>query len=341
MVKQFFLCLAVVAAVPAFADTIQLKDKAVVVGKVLAEKRDQVAVDIGYTVLTIPRNQIQKISRSDKADPVETTARPTVAASPPTASPAPDSGPKSPAETAPRFYAAPNKPSASQSVRDLVNQIGESVVQVRTPGSIGSGFIINEDGFLITNFHVIEGETQISVEVYHQRNGQLERKSYKQVRIIAINKFEDLALLKIEEKDAPKFKNVLMGSSDPLAVGERVFAIGSPMGLERTVTEGILSTKTRQLGGELYLQTTAQINPGNSGGPLFNMAGEVIGVTNMKITFGEGLGFAIPVEAVKFFLDHRDAYAYSNDNPSNAYRYLEPPSRARHPSNDKTPEKVN
>jgi serine protease Do len=114
-------------------------------------------------------------------------------------------------------------------------------------------------------------------------------------------------------------------------VGDRVFAIGSPLGLERTVTEGIMSTKTRQMQGTLYLQTTAQINPGNSGGPLFNLRGEVVGVTNMKITFGEGLGFAIPIEVVKHFLNHRDAYAYDNDNPSNAYRYLEPPSRMKQP----------
>jgi serine protease Do len=100
--------------------------------------------------------------------------------------------------------------------------------------------------------------------------------------------------------------------------------------LERTVTSGILSTKTRELEGELYLQTSTQINPGNSGGPLFNLAGEVVGVTNMKITFGEGLGFAIPAELVKSFLDHRDAFAYSADNPNNPYRYLDPPSRSRH-----------
>ena len=182
----------------------------------------------------------------------------------------------------------------------------------------------------ITNFHVTEGETQISVEVYHQEKDQLRRKTYKQVRVIALNKFADLALLKVDDKDAPKFRFVPLGSADALSVGERVFAIGSPMGLERTVTEGILSTKTREVGGLLYLQTTAQINPGNSGGPLFNLSGEVIGVTNMKLTAGEGLGFAIPVESVKYFLDHRDAFTYSNDNPSNPYRYLDPPSHTRH-----------
>jgi serine protease Do len=203
------------------------------------------------------------------------------------------------------------------------------VVQVRAPSGLGSGFFLNDEGYLITNFHVIEGETQISVEVYHQTNGQLERKTYRQVRIVAMNKFQDLALLKIEDPGAGAFASAVLGGTDTLAVGERVFAIGSPLGLERTVTEGIVSTKTRQLQGEIFLQTSAQINPGNSGGPLFNLRGEVIGVTNMKINFGEGLGFAIPVEQVCRFLEHRDAFAYDNDNPSNAYRYLEPPRRLK------------
>jgi serine protease Do len=302
-----------------------LKDKAAVVGKVLAEKRDQVAVDVGYTVLVIPRNQILKILKSETAEPafkavsLSRSAIETETKAETTRIPEPSSG----------LYTVSTSAMPTRPVRDLVNQLGEAVVQVRTPSGLGSGFILNEDGFLMTNFHVIEGETQISVEVYHQTAGALERKSYKDIRIIAINKFGDLALLKIDDKDAPKFKSVLLGSADALAVGEGVFAIGSPLGLERTVTEGILSTKTRQLAGELFLQTTAQINPGNSGGPLFNLRGEVVGITNMKITFGEGLGFAIPVEAVKFFLDHREAFAYSNDNPGNAYRYLEPPSRTR------------
>ncbi len=299
------------------ADTIQLKDKAAIIGRVLAEKSDHIAVDVGYTVLVIPRNQVVKIVRGDT---------PALASKPPRGQkPAATEVP----EPGPGFYWAPNKPAPIRSVLELVNQIGEAVVQVRTPSGLGSGFFLNEDGFLITNFHVIEGETRISVEVYHQKDGQLDRTTYKQVRIIALNKFADLALLKVDEKDAPKFKFVPLGSADALSVGETVFAIGSPLGLERTVTEGILSTKTREVGGLLYLQTTAQINPGNSGGPLFNLSGEVIGVTNMKVSAGEGLGFAIPVESVKFFLDHRDAFAYSNDNPGNPYRYLEPPSRTR------------
>jgi serine protease Do len=296
------------AASAACADTVQLKDKAAVTGKILAEKPDSVVVDVGYTVLVIPRGDVEKISKTGEVlPPAASVVSPLL-------------------NLAPQFYTAGALASPARDVSSLVKQIGQAVVQVRTPEGLGSGFFINPDGYLITNFHVIEGETEISVEVYHQQDGQLQRDVYKQVRIVAINKFHDLALLHIEDKNAPKFKYVTLGSSDALNVGDGVFAIGSPLGLERTVTQGIISTKTRELEGELYLQTTAQINPGNSGGPLFNFAGEVVGVTNMKITFGEGLGFAIPVELVKSFLDHRDAFAYSTDNPNNPYRYLPPPS---------------
>jgi len=326
MLKQclgFFLALCCATAPGA---TVELKGKASVTGTILAEKRDQIVIDIGYTVLVIPRNQVLKLLHDN-----DVAAQSIVA-------PAPTSAPSAPALAVPAapdavagqdFYRTAAASVQEQSVRELVNTIGSSVVQVRTPAGLGSGFFINPEGFLITNFHVVEGETQISVEVYAIKNGQMERTSYKQVRIIALNKFGDLALLHVEDKDAPKFASVPLGNSDKLSVGDRVFAIGSPLGLERTVTEGILSTKTRELEGSLYLQTTAQINPGNSGGPLFNLRGEVVGVTNMKITMGEGLGFAIPVESVEHFLNHRDAFAYDNDNPSSPYRYLEPPSRVK------------
>jgi serine protease Do len=318
----FLSALVACGLLSALADTVQLKDEAAITGKVLAEKPDHIAVDVGYTVLVVPRNQVVKIVKGDGAAP---------AAKPPRASKAAAASASTEvAEAKPAFYSAPNKPAPVRTVRELVNQIAEAVVQVKTPNGLGSGFFLNADGFLITNFHVIENETQISVEVYHQKDGQLDRKTYKQIKIIALNKFGDLALLKVDDKDAPRLKFVPLGNADALSVGERVFAIGSPLGLERTVTEGILSTKTREMAGALYLQTTAQINPGNSGGPLFNLSGEVIGVTNMKATAAEGLGFAIPVESVRFFLEHRDAFAYANDNPGNPYRYLEPPSRIGH-----------
>jgi serine protease Do len=317
---KYCLSALLCAAVAASGATVQLREKASVTGTILAEKHDTIVVDLGYTVLAIPRNQVVKILDDQVAPEKATSGK------------APKSSTKPPVTTEKGYktmFQTSATPPKERSVRELVSILGESVVQVRTPGGLGSGFFINEDGYLITNFHVTEGETQISIEVFHSRGGELERKVYKNVRIVALNKFADLALLKVDDKDAPKFVPVALGDSESLAVGERVFAIGSPLGLERTVTEGIISTKTRQFQGDLYLQTTAQINPGNSGGPLFNMRGEVIGVTNMKITFGEGLGFAIPIEQVKFFLIHRDSFAYDNDNPSNAYRYLEPPSRAK------------
>jgi serine protease Do len=316
------LSVVAVAAMSALAEPVQieLKGKSVISGDILAEKPDQVVVDVGYTVLVVPRSQIAEIKRPEAK---------TTKAVEPVIPPVVQEG----------LFRVATTPPPERTVKELVNQLGEGVVQVRTPSGTGSGFILNEEGFLITNFHVVEGETEISIEVYHQRRGQLERKTYKQVRLVAMNKFADLTLLKIDDEKAPKFVPVLLGDADALGVGERVFAIGSPLGLERTVTEGIVSTKTRQMQGELYLQTTTQINPGNSGGPLFNLRGEVVGVTNMKIMFGEGLGFAIPVSAVKYFLNHRDAYAYDNDNPVSAYRYLEPPSRMKQTAASETDKK--
>jgi serine protease Do len=294
MFMRLVLILLLSAGLTATAETNELKDNATVVGRILTEKAESIVVDLGFSVVTIPRTAILKISQETE---IPKTDKPPLA-------------PGTISKTGLFQVTAGGHPD--KTVRELVGDLGEAVVQVRTPGGLGSGFILNEEGYLITNFHVIEGETQISIEVYHQKKGQLDRKLYKQVRIIAMNKFQDLALLRIDDADAPEFVSLPLGDSDALGVGERVFAIGSPLGLERTVTEGILSTKTRQFQGGLYLQTTAQINPGN-----------------MKLAFVEGIGFAIPVESVKYFLNHRDAYAYDNDNPSNAYRYLTPPSRLK------------
>lgn len=294
-------------SLPLLGATIELKGEGSITGRILAEKPESVILDLGFTVISIPRSEILDILEGTK--PTNSDPK----------------GSESEVKRGLYFQGAGSLPE--RSVQALARELGEAVVQVKTPSGLGSGFIIHPEGYLITNFHVIEGENQIAVEVYHRKAGELDRHLYKKVRIIAMNKYFDLALLKLEPDDPPvdSFKHVLLGNAKDLEVGDRLFAIGSPLGLERTVTEGILSTKTRQVEGTLFLQTTAQINPGNSGGPLFNLRGEVVGVTNMKMLFGEGLGFAIPVDRVKYFLDHREAFAYDTDNPNNAYRYLPPP----------------
>jgi serine protease Do len=101
------------------------------------------------------------------------------------------------------------------------------------------------------------------------------------------------------------------------------------LGLERSVTQGIVSNRSRSLEGQLYLQTDTPINPGNSGGPLFNQRGEVIGVTSrgFHAAFADNLGFAIPVYYVKEFIHHREAFAYDKANPNSGYRYIDPPRR--------------
>ena len=312
---KWMVALWLASACTGVPDVVQLKDDAAVAGKILKEKPDQVVVDLGYTVLVVPRSQIVRISPGGslvEGVPAPTEKPTAISLQPSSGAPVAKPVVGRSAETSgiplagritkladvydalrsARSYKAPLSHDATlrifregdgtgpdRNVRELVSLLGEAVVQVRTPSGLGSGFIINEAGYLITNFHVIESETQISVEVYHQNDGQLDRTNYKQIRIVAMNKFADLALLKIEDRNAPKFASVPLGDSDQLGVGERVFAVGSPLGLERTVTEGIVSTKTRPMQGELYLQTTTQINPGNSGGPLFNLHGQVVGVT--------------------------------------------------------------
>ena len=148
-------------------------------------------------------------------------------------------------------------------------------------------------------------------------------------RSLPSNPFTDLALLKIPAQADLKFAHVYLGSLDNLNAGDGVFAVGNPLGLERSVSQGIISTRNRNFEGLVYLQTDTAINPGNSGGPLFNFQGEVIGVTNMGVMMGQNLNFAIPINYVKDFLRNREAFAFDKDNPNTGHRYLNAPRRIK------------
>ena len=158
--------------------------------------------------------------------------------------------------------------------------------------SLGSGFIIDETGFVVTNNHVIEDADQIKVKLKDEREFD--------AKIVGRDPNTDIALLKIEANK--NFATAKLGDSDALKVGQWVVAIGSPFGLEQTVTAGIVSAKGRVIGSGPYddfIQTDASINPGNSGGPLLNMQGEVVGINTAIVASGQGIGFAIPINLAK------------------------------------------
>src|SRR5216117_62915 len=154
--------------------------------------------------------------------------------------------------------------------------------------SLGSGVIVDKRGYILTNNHVVEQATKIQVQL----NGDTTRYTAK---VVGVDEDTDLAVIKIDaNKELPIAK---LGNSDGVQVGDWVLAIGSPFGLQATVTAGIISAKDR--GGighqfQRFLQTDAAINPGNSGGPLVNMQGEVIGINTAIVAGGSGIGFAIP-----------------------------------------------
>jgi Do/DeqQ family serine protease len=168
----------------------------------------------------------------------------------------------------------------------------------RQEQSLGSGFIISKEGFILTNAHVIQGAEEIKVKL-----GKEEIYSGK---VVGFDTRTDVAVLKIEtDGDLPL--PVTLGDSDRLQVGQWALAIGNPFGLEGTLTVGVISaTKRSNMGIEEYedfIQTDASINPGNSGGPLVNIYGEVVGINTAIVATGQGIGFAIPINLARLIAD--------------------------------------
>ncbi len=176
----------------------------------------------------------------------------------------------------------------------IIDDVIQSVVSIFTEDSQGSGVIISEDGYIVTNHHVIEDANTIRILT-------ADGKIYD-ADLVGLARVEDIALLKIQEENFPFLE---FGDSDGVKVGEHVIAVGNPAGLSFSVTEGIVSATQRKgsNGLEAYIQIDVPINPGNSGGPLINIQKEIIGINNFKIGGFESLGFAIDSNHVKDVVD--------------------------------------
>jgi serine protease Do len=202
--------------------------------------------------------------------------------------------------------------SGAMTVSDIAKKVGPAVVAVTTsvqgsrdifgnqsaPQGVGTGMIINQEGYILTNYHVVEGAQQVQVVLSTNKTVA--------AKVVNYDANYDVAVLKITEKvDIPAV--VELGDSDNLQIGESVVAIGNPLGTDffGSVTTGVVSALNRKIVGDTnkssYIQTDAAINSGNSGGPLINSSGQVIGINTAKIKQSgvEGLGFAIPINAIR------------------------------------------
>ena len=180
--------------------------------------------------------------------------------------------------------------SAQEDFSGVIQDAVKSVVTVRTDRSIGTGFIVHSSGYVVTNYHIIVGsEDNAEVVTY-------DRETFK-AEFVGKDELRDIALLKIPGN----YDYLELADSDELQVGKKVIAIGNPLGLSYTVTEGIISALNRAgpSGLSEYVQTDVSLNPGNSGGPLIDTQGEVIGINNFKISGAESLGFSLESGAIK------------------------------------------
>jgi len=192
---------------------------------------------------------------------------------------------------------------ATESVVEAHNPIEELFYGSRSHSALGSGVIISDDGYLLTNLHVVNRATRIQVKLSDAAGGGV----YDVQHVYVVTPKQDVALLKIvPKKKGQKFKAVQFAKNDDLLLGETVLALGNPFGLGESVSRGILSSKSRapareneDLSMENWLQTDALINPGNSGGPLINLRGELIGINIAILEGAQGIGFAIPIKEVR------------------------------------------
>lgn len=270
-------------------------------GRVLRATEQTIFVDVGYDVLKVP---VASVLRRETVD-----------------------GTRTGGIVREKLWARAELPE--RSVAEGAKVMGEAVVKIEAAGGQGSGFITQQDGWVVTNFHVVEREVEVDVVVYSLGKNGFEPRTVRKCKVAAINPDMDLALVKMEAPADLQLKTIYLGDSDGMQVGDTVYAIGAPIGLDRTVSSGIISVTNRTFEGRCHFQITTPINPGNSGGPLFNLRGEVVGVNSAGYRGFQGLNFAIPSKYVIDFLNNRDAFALDTTRSENGVHYLPAPKKPR------------
>jgi serine protease Do len=268
-------------------------------GRVLRTSEHEIFLDVGYDILKVPT---AKVLRRESID-----------------------GGKTGRIVREVLFARAELPE--RSVAEGARAMSEAVVKIEAAGKQGSGFITHADGWIVTNFHVVEGEVEVDVVIYPLGKDGFETRTVRKCKVSAINPAMDLALVKMEPPEGLALKTVFLADSDAMRVGDTVYAIGAPIGLDRTVSAGIISVTNRTFEGRCHFQITTPINPGNSGGPLFNLRGEVVGVSSAGYHGFQGLNFAIPAKYVIDFLQNRDAFALDTTRSEHGVHYLPAPAK--------------
>jgi serine protease Do len=309
-----WLALVCLTAGAADVVTITLVGGGRVTAPLLRQSDEGVVLDLGHDVLQIPAKRVLDLRREDEAAGQQTGG------------------------TADRGLFRTGRLEARE-VPALVRRFGEAVVMIKNPGGLGTGFLVSREGHLVTNYHVVEKQTQLRVTMFRRvaaaetakggGGAGFEKVEFRRVKIIALQPLRDLALLQLDvaEADGRLPEPVVINDRNDLRVGDMVFAIGNPLGMERSVTQGIVSSTTRTIDQVRLIQTDAAINPGNSGGPIFNARGEVVAVACAGAAVFDGLAFGIPASELVDFLVHRDSYLFDESQPQNGVTYLPPPYR--------------
>lgn len=298
----------------------KLKGGGEIVGKLVKETPDEIFIDIGPRIIGVPTSSVGERIDLTKAQEESGTSEAGTG-----------SGVFDP-QTGSLTFKSRNGEGKILSQQEVLEEVKKSVVLVSNPGGLGTGWVIDDTGRLVTNHHVVGNELFQTVTVFVKNGTQWEKKKIENCKVEAFSTLWDIAIVQVDLEKAKeqgiKLVPITIAKPRSLEAGDKVFAVGNPgmggMVLDHTISEGIASSLARNFNDVIYLQTTAAVNPGNSGGPLVNERGEVVGLVTLRAMFQEGVAFALPVESIMAFLNNSKAYAVSEVARNQGFRYYPP-----------------